>query len=102
MKNGTAQPLTGLRTQICVLLKEATGYAATTNDNKRFGKQAAAVESAAGGLWLLAKWERTGRTWGNPRCPCFHADPVLPDCAPGETVRVKGRVWVARNLEGFE
>jgi peptidoglycan/xylan/chitin deacetylase (PgdA/CDA1 family) len=102
LKNGTTQPLTGLRTQICVLLKEAKGYAAATNDNKRFGKQAAAVESAAGGQWLIAKWERAGRTWGNARCPCFHADPVLPDCPPGETVRVKGRLWMASNLEGFE
>jgi hypothetical protein len=23
----------------------------------------------------------------------MHADPVLPDCPPGETVRVRGRLW---------
>jgi peptidoglycan/xylan/chitin deacetylase (PgdA/CDA1 family) len=101
LKNGTPQPLTGLRTQICVMLKEATGYAVATNDNKRFGKQAAAVQQAGGASWIVTRWERCGRTWGNPLCPCLHADPVLPDCAPGATVEVKGRVWVAGNLDQF-
>jgi len=30
---------------------------------------------------------------GNAFVPCLHADPVLPDCPPGETVRVRGRLW---------
>ena len=35
-------------------------------------------------------------------CPCFHADPVLPDCAPGGTVGVKGRLWfyAGQDVEG--
>ena len=40
-------------------------------------------------------WERCGRTWGNKACPCIHSDPVLPDCAAGETVRVRGKLWFA-------
>lgn len=95
LKNGTSRPLTGLRTQICVMLKEASGYCAATNANKRFGKRSAAVQHEGGGQWIVTGWERTGRTWGNPPCPCLHADPVLPDCGPGETVKVAGRLWLA-------
>jgi peptidoglycan/xylan/chitin deacetylase (PgdA/CDA1 family) len=102
LKNGTGARLTGLRTQVCVLLKEAAGYSAAVNDNKRFGHKAAAVRMKNGSGWVVTRWERCGRTWGNPRCPCMHADPVLPDCAPGETVEVQGRVWIAPDLEGFE
>jgi hypothetical protein len=25
--------------------------------------------------------------------PCVHADPVFADCPPGETARVRGRMW---------
>jgi len=102
LKNGTGQQLTGLRTQICAMLKEAKGYSAATNDNKRFGKMSAAVGRAEGGQWIITRWERCGRAWGNPRCPCIHADPILPDCAPGETVEVKGRLWTAANLNQLE
>lgn len=93
LRNGTAAPITGLRTQICVLLKGAPDFHEQTNDNKRFGKLRAAVASRDKGRWILTEWERCGRTWGNPECPCMHSDPVLPDCAPGETVRVNGRLW---------
>lgn len=93
LENGTSQPLSGLRTQICVLLKEAKGFEAQTNDNKTFGKTAAAARSSTGGRWIVTEWERCGRTWGNALCPCLHSDPVLPDCAPGQTVRVAGRLW---------
>jgi peptidoglycan/xylan/chitin deacetylase (PgdA/CDA1 family) len=95
LRNGTEKPLTGLRTQICVLLKGVQSFSAQTNENKVFGKTAAAVRSGAGNRWILTEWERCGRTWGNALCPCLHSDPVLPDCAPGETVRVAGRLWFA-------
>lgn len=93
LTNGTDAPLTGLRTQICVMLKGAGGFNEQTTDNKIFEPPAAAVRSGDGTRWILTAWERTGRSWGNKDCPCFHADPVLPDCAPGQTVRVRGRLW---------
>ncbi|MEZ5398080.1 MAG: polysaccharide deacetylase family protein [Bryobacteraceae bacterium] len=98
--NGAKELLTGLRTQICVMLARAAGFEAQTNGNKRFGKSAAAVRHADG-QWLITEWDRAGRTWGNPRCPCMHADPVFPDCPPGERVEVKGRLWLADSLDGF-
>jgi peptidoglycan/xylan/chitin deacetylase (PgdA/CDA1 family) len=93
LRNGAEQPLSRLRTQICVLLKGARGFNEQTIANKVFGKTAAAVRSAAGSRWIVTEWERCGRTWGNAQCPCLHSDPVLPDCAPGDTVRVTGRLW---------
>ncbi len=87
------EPLNKLRTQICVMLKGAPDFNEQTVDNKIFREPVAAVRSEDGNRWILTAWQRTGRAWGNRRCPCFHADPVLPDCAPGKTVRIKGRLW---------
>jgi hypothetical protein len=95
LRNGTGQPLSRLRTQICVLLKGATNFNEQTTSNKVFGKTAAGVRSKAGARWILTEWERCGRTWGSPQCPCLHSDPVLPDCAPEQTVRLTGRLWFA-------
>jgi len=93
LRNGTDEPLSKLRTQICVMLKAAPGFNEQTLDNKIFREPVAAVRSQDGNRWILTAWERIGRGWGNLSCPCFHADPVFPDCAPGETVRLKGRLW---------
>jgi peptidoglycan/xylan/chitin deacetylase (PgdA/CDA1 family) len=92
LRNGTGEPLTGLRTQVCVLLAAAPGFDAPTNDNKRFRSPAAATRSADEKRWILTAWEHGGRAWGNPPCPCMHADPVLPDCPPGQTTRARGRL----------
>ena len=95
LRNGTAAPLSRLRTQICVLLKGAAGFDQTTNDNKTYGKEIVTVRNAASGRSISTQWERCGRTWGNTQCPCMHSDPVLPDCAPGETVQLRGKLWFA-------
>lgn len=93
LNNGTPERLTGLRVQNCVMTKGAPGFRAQTNANKTFRQPLAAVRSDDGRRWILTEWERCGKVWGNRNCPCFHSDPVLPDCSPGETVRVKGRLW---------
>jgi len=93
LRNGSEQKLTGLRTQICDLLKGAPDFNQQTNTNKLFSSPIAAVRAAGNDRWILTAWERCGRSWGNAPCPCLHADPVLPDCPPGETVRVRGRLW---------
>ncbi len=93
VENGTREPLRNLRAQVCVGLKGVPEMSAQTNDNKRLEKLVAAVRSADGKRWLSTAWENTARVWGNPACPCLHADPSLPDCAPGETVRTTGRLW---------
>ncbi|HZT32327.1 MAG TPA: polysaccharide deacetylase family protein [Bryobacteraceae bacterium] len=92
LRNGSREPLSKLRTQICLLLGRAQGFAAQTADNKILRQPTAGVR-APDGRRILIEWERCGRVWGNPACPCVHSDPVLPDCAPGESVRVAGRLW---------
>jgi predicted amidohydrolase len=93
LTNGTPNPLSGLRVQNCVMLGHATGFAAQTLTNKVFGSPFAAARSADGTRWVLTAWEACGRAWGNEWVPCIHADPVFPDCAPGQTVRLAG--WLS-------
>jgi hypothetical protein len=93
LRNGSEQTLRGLRTQICDHLKGALQFNEQTTTNKVFGCPSVAVHSARADRWILTAWEHCGRAWGQPLVPCLHADPVLPDCAPGETVRARGRLW---------
>jgi len=83
----------GLRGQVCVMLKGAPEFNGQTNTNKVFDHPAVAVQSVRGDRWVLTAWERFGRSWGNALCPCMHSDPELPNCPFGETVRVRGRIW---------
>src|SRR5262249_9758688 len=91
--NGSAEKLTGLRVQMCVLLGSLTGFEAPANENKVLAAPFAACKDATGKRWVIAGWERCGRAWGNPACPCMHADPVVADCLPGATERVRG--WLS-------
>jgi hypothetical protein len=93
LRNDSSEKLTGLRTQICAMLKGAPDFNSQTNDNKIFRSPVCAVRSMKGDRWILMAWDRCGRAWGNPPVPCMHADPVLADCLPGQTVRVRGRLW---------
>ncbi|REK10476.1 MAG: hypothetical protein DWQ37_16465 [Planctomycetota bacterium] len=93
LHNGTDQTLSDLRVQNCVMLKGAAGFAAQTNDNKVFAAPYAACRSADGRRSVITAWEPSHRAWGNERCPCLHADPKFPDCAPGETVHLRG--WLS-------
>jgi hypothetical protein len=93
LENGTDQTLTKLRTQLCVMLKDMSNFEAQTNDNKRLEGSVAAAHSENGKRWLLVSFDRCGRVWANQKCPCIHSDPVLPDAAPGQRVRVTGKLW---------
>lgn len=93
LRNGLDQTLRGLRTQLCVMLKGASGFNAQTQENKVFRPPVAAVRSDSSDRWILTAWERSARCWGNTRCPCMHSDPIFPDCETGETVELRGRLW---------
>ncbi|HLF35857.1 MAG TPA: polysaccharide deacetylase family protein [Cyclobacteriaceae bacterium] len=82
-----------LQTQICIMFKGAEEFDELTNDNKVFDPPYAATRSEGGNRWIITAWERGSHSWGNLNCPCMHADPRLPDCPPGETVRVIGQIW---------
>ena len=59
--------------------------------NTRFASPAAPSED--GHRWVLVAFERCVRPWANPPVPCIHSDPALSDAAPGDHVRVRGRLW---------
>ncbi|MBM3456987.1 MAG: hypothetical protein FJX77_00410 [Armatimonadetes bacterium] len=93
LTNGTPEPLTDLRVQICVMLKGLTQFEQLTNDNKVFETPYIACRDATGKRWILTAWEPCHRTWANPPCPCLHSDPRFPDCGPGETRKLRG--WLS-------
>jgi hypothetical protein len=93
LHNGTKAKLTDLRVQMCALLKGAKGFEQQDNDNKIFRGPYAAARSRDGKRWIVMAWLPLHRTWANPPCPCLHSDPKFPDCKPGETQRIHGRLW---------
>jgi peptidoglycan/xylan/chitin deacetylase (PgdA/CDA1 family) len=91
--NGSAEILTGLDIQMCVMLKGLNGFALQSNDNKVLQPPFAAARDASGRRWIVTGWQVCKRAWGNPPCPCLHSDPRVPDCPPGESRSVRG--WVS-------
>lgn len=79
-----------LRTQICVMLGQTKHFSQQTNENKKLACPSVAVESEGGDKWIIIAWEGCINPWGNIKCPCLHADPSFPDCAPGQTVTLSG------------
>jgi hypothetical protein len=92
LTNGTPAKLTGLRTQICLMLKAAPGFNEQSQEGKEYAKPLALAKARHADRHVLIAFEKCGRAWGNPPCPCLHSDPVLPDAAPGERVSVRGRL----------
>jgi hypothetical protein len=90
LRNGTDKPLTAMRVQNCVMLKGAPEFAAQTNANKVLKAPFAACASPDRRRWVITAWEPCQRAWANPPVPCVHSDPIVPDCPPGETRRVRG------------
>lgn len=92
LTNGTPAKLTGLRTQICLMLKAAPGFNEQNQEGKEYAKPIALAKARHADRHVLLAFEHCGRAWGNPPCPCLHSDPALPDAAPGERVSVRGRL----------
>ena len=91
--NGTDTTLTGLRVQNCVMLKAAQGFNQQDSNNKLQQSPYIACRNSTADRWIITAWEPCVRTWANPPCPCMHSDPQFPDCAPGQTQRVRG--WLS-------
>jgi len=102
LTNGTAETLSDLRVQNCVMLKGAEGFREQTKANKVMSSPYVACRSDDGKHWVITAWDPCHRPWANPPCPCLHSDPKFPDCPPGETKRLKG--WLSfyegTDLEG--
>jgi peptidoglycan/xylan/chitin deacetylase (PgdA/CDA1 family) len=84
---------TDLRTQVCIMFKNVSEFNSQTNENKIFECPLSAVHSEDSIKWIITAWEGCHNAWGNEDCPCMHADPVFPDCKPGEEVQLQGKIW---------
>ena len=93
LTNGTDEKLTDLRVQNCVMLKGARGFEGQTNTNKLTASPYAACRSNDGRRWIITAWQPCHHPWANAPVPCLHSDPKFPDCAPGETKRLRG--WLS-------
>lgn len=93
LTNGTAEPLSDLRVQMCVMLKGAAGFTEQTNDNKLLQSPYSAAHDPTKTRWIISAWLPNQRTWANQRCPCLHSDPQFPDCPPGQTQTIDG--WLS-------
>jgi hypothetical protein len=93
LRNGTPDKLTDLRVQNCVMLKMATGFNAQTNQQTLFAPPYAAIKAKDKHRWIITAFDPCQRPWANPPVPCLHSDPQFPDCAPGETTRIRG--WLS-------
>lgn len=74
-------------------LQAAEGFSAQTDQSKRVEPPFAAARSDDGKRWIITAWTGGQRAWANPPVPCIHADPKFPDCAPGQTQRLRGWLW---------
>jgi hypothetical protein len=93
LTNGTSEKLTDLRVQNCVMLKGAPGFNAQSDRNKWIQEPYIACRSDNENRWVITAWDPLHRAWQNPPVPCIHSDPKFPDCAPGETVHLRG--WLS-------
>ncbi|MDP7051717.1 MAG: CehA/McbA family metallohydrolase [Verrucomicrobiota bacterium] len=90
IRNGSPETLTGLRAQVCVMLKGLSGFNQRIHANKVIDDNWAACRDADAKRWIITGWEPIHRPWENPPVPCMHADPAFPDCPPGKTVEANG------------
>jgi hypothetical protein len=93
LTNGTRQPLTAMRSQVCVMLKGLIGFNSQRKRGAIVEGSFIAIKADRTNRWLITAWEPNKRSWDNPPVPCIHSDPIFPDCPPGQTVRVHGGMW---------
>jgi hypothetical protein len=93
LTNGTDEPLTQMRSQVCVMLKGLIGFNSQRRRQSVVEGPFIAIKADRSNRWLITAWQPNKRAWDNPPVPCIHSDPVFPDCPPGQTVRVKGGMW---------
>ena len=90
LHNGSKEPLSDLRVQNCIMLKAAKGFNQQIAENKIVRGSYIACHDPSRRRWIITSWQPIHRAWGNPPCPCLHADPKFEDTAPGETSQLVG------------
>ena len=105
LTNGTQAPLTGLRVQVCTMLKGAFGFnlqqpLESIVEGPYVAIRGVDENEQPTNRWIVTHWTPNQRVWTNPPVPCIHSDPIFPDCTPGKTVTVTGslRFYVGKNV----
>ena len=99
IRNGTDSKLTGLRAQVCTMLKGMPGFNQRIKANKVTRGSLVACRDEQGARWIITGWQPLHRPWINPPVPCMHTDPSFPDCPPGKTVEATGIVTFYEGTE---
>jgi hypothetical protein len=101
LTNGTKELLTGIRVQVCTMLKGAIGFNLQEPlESVRVGS-AIAVRGRGTDRWIITSWQPSHRVWENPPVPCIHSDPIFDDCPPSATVKISGylRFYEGQDIE---
>lgn len=93
LRNGTDKELTGLRVQVCTMLKGAIGFNAQERLQSFERPPFVAIRSHDSPKWIITACTPNHRCWTNPPVPCVHSDPIFPDCPAGENVHIDGGLW---------
>ena len=91
--NFSDKALSEIEISVCVMLKQASGFAEQAGRNMIFKAPVAGVKSADGKRAIFTAWEPNFRVRGNHNIPCIHSDARLLGCGRGETVRAAGSLW---------
>ena len=90
LSNGTDKVLTDLRVQVCTMLKGAIGFNLQQPLESIVESPFIAVRGVGSDRWIITSWTPSNRVWSKPPVPCIHADPIFPNCEPGQVVSVEG------------
>ncbi|MEO2035271.1 MAG: polysaccharide deacetylase family protein [Planctomycetaceae bacterium] len=93
LNNGSTEELSNLRVQNCIMLKGAAEFAQGDTETIVRSEPYIARRSSESNRWIITAWTPCHHTWFNPPCPCMHSDGRFPDCAPGESRRLRG--WLS-------
>ncbi len=93
LENGSPELLSGMRTQVCLMLKGAPAFNEQTKERNTMEAPVAAVKAKGENNWILIAFNNCKRVWNNVKCPCIHSDPFFPDAAAGQRVSSQGRLW---------
>lgn len=91
LHNGTEQALTGMRSQVCVMLKGLIGFNSKRRRESVVRGPLIAIKADHHNRWVITGWEPNHRAWANPPVPCIHSDPIFPIAT-----RAKRFVFVVR------
>ena len=73
LTNGTDKPLTGLRSQVCVMLKGLIGFNSQRKRQTVANGPFIAVKADGANRWIITAWQPNNRAWDNPPVPCIHS-----------------------------